>query len=61
MTHITLEEFQPLLDQEKIIRQCLLTNNLQAAAKLSFLGGKYNQAFDMTIQVICHSASLNLF
>ena len=52
MTHITMEEFKSVVDQDKIIRQCLLTNNLQAAAKLSFLAGKHNQAFDMTIQVI---------
>ena len=52
MTHVTMEEFKSVLNQDKIIRQCLLTNNLQAAAKLSFLSGKYNQAFDMTIQVI---------
>ena len=56
MVHVTVEEFHTELDHDKMIRHCLVLNNLQAAAKLSFLGGKYNQAFDMTIQV-CHLQS----
>ena len=61
MTHVTMEEFQSVLNQDKIIRQCLLTNNLQAAAKLSFLSGNFNQVFDMTIQVIQSQIRLQLF
>ena len=51
MVHVTIEEFHQILDHDTMTRHCLVLNNFQAAAKLSFLGGKYNQAFDMNLQV----------
>ena len=49
--HLTLELFHPVLDNEEMLRQCLVMENPLAAAKISLLCGKHLQAFDLAIQV----------
>ena len=50
--HLTLEQFHQNIDCDHILRQCLMTDNHQLAAKLSLLMGKTSQGFDLSIQAI---------
>ena len=48
--HGCIEAFYPHLDHKKLIKKCLVSDNPQAAAKLSLLSGKILQAFEFTLQ-----------
>ena len=51
--HLTIELFHRFIDQKTILKQCLVTENLQAAAKVSLLcASNVIQAFEFTLQSI---------
>ena len=51
--HTTIEQFHSILDGQKLLRKCLVSENPQCAAKLSLCQNKLLQAFDLTLQVYC--------
>jgi hypothetical protein len=55
MLHLTLEAFQNSLESRKLMKKCLISDNPQAAAKLSLLSGNTMQAFDFTMQAYIKS------
>ena len=48
--HLSLEAFSHALDSRKVIKKCLISENPQAAAKVSLLQGNVLQAFEFTLQ-----------
>ena len=57
LLHLTLEVFHSQMDTKKLIKKCLVSENLAAAAKLSLLAENILQAFEFTLQMeIKHQA-----
>ena len=53
LLHTCIEAYHPHLDHKKLIKKCLITENPQAAAKLSLVSCSLNrrlQAFEFTLQ-----------
>nr|XP_040571931.1 LOW QUALITY PROTEIN: uncharacterized protein LOC121121113 [Lepeophtheirus salmonis] len=53
--HSTLENFYSFLDTKTLIKKCLISENPQAASKISLLDGNMLQAFEFTLQSIIKS------
>ncbi len=51
LLHLTLEAFFQHLDAQKLVKKCLVSDNAQAAAKVSLLSGNVVQAFEFTLQL----------
>ena len=55
LLHSCIETFHPHLDHKKLIKKCLISDNPQAAAKLSLVSIAHNgslQAFEFTLQAL---------
>ena len=48
--HVTFEAFHNSIEPKKLIKKCLISDNPQAASKLSLLNGNILQAFDFMLQ-----------
>lgn len=55
LLHVTLEAFHTSLESKKLIKKCLVSDNPQAAAKISLLSGHLMQSFDFTLQAYIKS------
>jgi hypothetical protein len=51
LLHLALEAFHAHLDAKRLVKQCLVSDNPQAAAKISLLSGNVVQAFEFTLQL----------
>ena len=52
LLHLTLEAFFLHLEARSLVKKCLVSDNANAAAKLSLLSGNTLQAFEFTLQLI---------
>ena len=56
--HVTFEAFQQNLESRKLVKKCLISDNPQAASKLSLLNGNVLQSFDFILQCYIKSKTV---
>ncbi len=57
--HVSLESFHRHLEAKKLVKKCVISDNPQAASKISLLDGNLMQAFDFSLQAFVKSGNLD--